>query len=106
MNTWVASLPIAFDLYVPATWSEDRARSRKAGVPERVDVRTKLLIAAGQIRQAREDRIPRPPVVSGGVKSRERGTGDPESVNNHPNRAARRSALNVVPYTNLFWRET
>lgn len=64
ISTAVASLPIAFDLYLPEFWSEDKKRRRKAGVPDSVAFRTKPLIAAGQIRQALEDCVPRAPVVA------------------------------------------
>jgi len=64
ISTELASLPIAFDLYLPETWSEDRKRRRKAGVPDSVEFRTKPLIAAGQIRQALEDGVPCAPVLA------------------------------------------
>jgi SRSO17 transposase len=64
ISTASASLPIAYELYMPETWSEDPERRRTAGVPEEVVFRTKPLIAAEQIRQAVADGVPRAPVVA------------------------------------------
>jgi SRSO17 transposase len=47
-----ASLPIAYRLYLPEQWAEDRERRAKAGVPEGVAFRTKPAIALDQIRSA------------------------------------------------------
>jgi SRSO17 transposase len=43
--TWEASLPVASRLYLPKEWTEDRARRRKAGVPEEVQFQTQPEIA-------------------------------------------------------------
>jgi SRSO17 transposase len=51
VNEWL-SLPIAFDLYLPAVWAEDRARREKAGVPPQIEFRTKPQIALSQIQTA------------------------------------------------------
>jgi SRSO17 transposase len=64
ISTTSASLPIAYELYLPEAWSEDTERRRKAGVPDDVVFRTKPLIAAEQIRQAVADGVPRAPVVA------------------------------------------
>jgi SRSO17 transposase len=53
-----ASLPIAYQLYLPETWAEDPARRAKAGVPEAITFETKTAIALAQIRQARADGVP------------------------------------------------
>jgi SRSO17 transposase len=64
ISTVSASLPIAYELYLPEVWSEDLERRRKAGVPDDVVFRTKPLIAAEQIRQAVAEGVPRAPVVA------------------------------------------
>jgi len=57
--TWQASLPVAWRLYLPPEWAEDRARRKKAGVPEEVKFQTKPEIALDQIRQALASDLPR-----------------------------------------------
>jgi SRSO17 transposase len=47
-----ASLPIAYQLYLPEIWATDQARRRKAGVPDDIVFQTKPQIALGQIRAA------------------------------------------------------
>ncbi len=54
-----ASLPVAYRLYLPADWAEDRERRRKAGVPEDIVFKTKLEIALEQLRWACEAGLPR-----------------------------------------------
>src|SRR5512143_1248862 len=46
-----ASLPVAYRLYLPEDWAEDRARRRKAGVPAEVRFATKGEIALAQLEQ-------------------------------------------------------
>ena len=53
-----ASLPVAYQLYLPKTWAEDDARRRKAGVPEEIVFKTKPQIALEQIRWAVENGLP------------------------------------------------
>src|SRR5918995_1082146 len=59
-----ASLPIAFELYLPEDWAGDPARRAKAGVPPELGFRTKPEIALMQIRRALEDGVP-PGVILG-----------------------------------------
>jgi SRSO17 transposase len=57
-NAW-GSVPVAFRLYLPRDWAEDRARRRKAGVPEDIAFATKPEIALAQIRSAAAVGLPR-----------------------------------------------
>src|SRR3984885_8468247 len=54
-----ASLPVAYQLYLPQDWAQDRCRRRKVGVPEEVVFKTKPEIALEQLRFAREAGLPR-----------------------------------------------
>jgi SRSO17 transposase len=54
-----ASLPVAYQLYLPKTWAEDMARRDAAGVPAETSFKTKPEIALEQIRWACEAALPR-----------------------------------------------
>lgn len=54
----MASLPIAWRLYLPQNWAEDRVRRRKTGVPDEIVFAIKPQSAVAQIRQAIEDGVP------------------------------------------------
>ena len=54
-----ASLPVAYRLYLPETWTKDGARRTKAGVPSQIKFKTKPEIALEQIRWACEAGLPR-----------------------------------------------
>jgi SRSO17 transposase len=47
-----ASLPVGYRLYLPREWAEDRARRKKAGVPEDVAFKTKTAIALDLVQAA------------------------------------------------------
>jgi SRSO17 transposase len=53
-----ASLPIAYQLYLPEQWASDRRRRRQAGVPEELGFLTKPDIALLQITAAVEQGVP------------------------------------------------
>jgi SRSO17 transposase len=53
-----ASLPIAYQLFLPQVWADDPARRAKAGVPETIRFETKTAIALGQLRQALAAGVP------------------------------------------------
>src|SRR5246127_4882707 len=54
-----ASLPVAYRLYLPADWTADGERRRKAGVPEELSFKTKPEIALEQLRWACEAGVAR-----------------------------------------------
>ena len=47
-----ASLPVAYQLYLPEAWASDIARRKKTGVPGEIRFKTKIEIALDQIRAA------------------------------------------------------
>jgi len=53
-----ASLPIAYQLYLPEQWASDQRRRRQAGVPEELGFWTKPDIALSQITAAVEQGVP------------------------------------------------
>jgi SRSO17 transposase len=53
-----ASLPVAYQLYLPKAWAEDDRRRHKARVPEEISFKTKPEIALEQIRWACERGLP------------------------------------------------
>ena len=58
-----ASLPVAYQLYLPQSWANDDARRTKAGVPEDVEFKTKPQIALDQIKWACEAGLPHGVVI-------------------------------------------
>ena len=62
--TWTASLPIAFRLYLPETWTEDKKRRQQGGIPEGVQFQTKPQISLAQIRKAVEEEVAQGVVVA------------------------------------------
>ena len=60
----VASVPCAYRLYLPESWSKDRARRRAAGVPSEIEFRTKWQIAIEQIDELLLEGLSQAPVVA------------------------------------------
>lgn len=54
---WQASLPIAYQLYLPESWANDVERRQKTGVPDQILFQTKLDISVGQIQKALADGV-------------------------------------------------
>ena len=54
-----ASLPAAYQLYLPESWASDAARRKKAGVPDDIEFTTKPKMALRQIEWACEIGLPR-----------------------------------------------
>src|SRR5476651_158215 len=53
-----ASLPVAYQLYLPREWADDPARRQQAGVPDEIEFATKPQIAITQLREARQSGAP------------------------------------------------
>ena len=64
VSTAAASLPIAWRLYLPEVWSEDKRRRKATGVPPEISFQTKPEIALEQIRTAMDRGIPKAPVLA------------------------------------------
>ena len=64
VTTEKASMPVAYRLYLPQSWIEDRKRRKKTGVPDSIQFQTKPEIALDQIRRARERGIPQGVVLA------------------------------------------
>jgi SRSO17 transposase len=60
--TW--SVPVAYRLYLPESWCNDRARRERTGVPEQTQFQSKPRIALDQIRQAVAQDVPRGVVLA------------------------------------------
>ena len=58
-----ASLPVAYQLYLPEAWASDVARRKKTGVPGEIRFKTKIEIALDQIRAACAGGLPRGPLL-------------------------------------------
>jgi SRSO17 transposase len=64
VTTEKASMPVAFRLYLPDSWIQDRERRKKTRVPDAMRFQTKPEIALDQIRRARERGIPQGVVLA------------------------------------------
>lgn len=58
------SIPVAYRLYLPKSWTEDRKRCREAGVPDGIGFQRKWEIALDHIDAAITEDVPRAPVVA------------------------------------------
>ncbi len=64
ISTAKVSLPIAWRLYLPGVWVQDKKRRKTTGVPQEIRFQTKPKIALQQIRTALEREIPAAPVLT------------------------------------------
>jgi SRSO17 transposase len=58
------SLPVAYRLYLPESWAQDRRRRRAAGVPDAIAFQPKWQLALAQIRALQTEGVPPAPVVA------------------------------------------
>jgi SRSO17 transposase len=64
VSTGTLSVPVAYRLYLPEHWANDRPRRKKTGVPEEIQFQTKPQMALDQIHQAVEAEVPRGVVLA------------------------------------------
>jgi SRSO17 transposase len=64
LSTAEASLPIAWQLYLPEVWTEDRKRRVDTGIPLEIRFQTKPDIALQQLRAAVDRELPQGPVLA------------------------------------------
>lgn len=91
------SLPLAWQLYLPAEWSDDPQRCAEAGVPASVGFMTKNQIAAAQIRAAVAAQVPR------GVVLGDAAYGDDRALRDELSAQALIYALGIRPLTTVWW---
>lgn len=91
------SLPLAYQLYLPAEWADDPQRCADVGVPASVGFLTKNQIAAAQIRAAVAAGVPRG-VVLGDV-----AYGDDSALRGDLSAQGLVYALGIRPLTAVWW---
>ena len=64
VSTAEVSLPIAWRLYLPEVWAQDKRRRKATGIPPEISFQTKPEIALQQIRTALDREIPTAPVLA------------------------------------------
>jgi SRSO17 transposase len=64
LSTAEASLPIAWQLYLPEVWTEDKKRRVSTGIPPEIRFQTKPEIALQQLRAAVDRELPHAPVLA------------------------------------------
>ncbi len=97
--TEFASLPIAYQLYLPEEWAEERGRRRKAGVPDEVTFMTKPQIALAQIRTAIAAGVPK------GVVAADAGYGNGSEFRDELRGMGFRYAVGVLSTTRVWSKE-
>jgi SRSO17 transposase len=91
------SLPLAWQLYLPAEWTNDPQRCADAGVPASVGFLTKNQIAVAQIRAAVTAQVPR------GVVLGDAAYGDDSALRDELSAQELIYALGIRPLTTVWW---
>jgi SRSO17 transposase len=91
------SLPLAWQLYLPAEWTDDPKRCAEVGVPASVGFLTKNQIAAAQIRAAVTAQVPR------GVVLGDAAYGDDCALRDELSEQGLVYALGIRPLTTVWW---
>jgi len=92
----VMSVPAAYRLYLPETWTKDKERREETGVPPDVTFRKKWEIALTQIDGLLDDDLPRAPVLA------DAGYGNITEFREGLSRRGLRYAVGVNPETSVW----
>ena len=96
LATHDASLPVAYRLYLPEDWAQDRARRDKAKIPETISFQTKPEIALEQIKAARAAGLPE------GVVLRDAGYGNDTGLRTEITALGLRYVAGIGPNTSVW----
>ena len=99
LATLEGSVPLAYRLYLPQEWAEDKKRRKRAGVPAELGFATKGEIAWEQIEAALAAGIPRGPVLV------DAGYGDEAALRDRLSAHALVYAVGIRPATAVWWGE-
>ena len=76
ISTAEVSLPMAWRLYLPEVWTQDKKRRKATGIPPEISFQTKPEIALQQIRTALDREIPAAPVLADAAYGNDTGFRD------------------------------
>ena len=93
------SVPLDYRLYLPAEWTEDKARCKRAGVPKEIVFATKGELAWRQIEAALAAGTPRGPVLM------DAGYGDEAALRDRLSALGLPYAVGIRPATAVWWDE-
>ena len=97
LATAAGSLPLGYRLYLPAEWTEDKARCKRAGVPKEIGFATKGELAWEQIEAALAAGIPRGTVLV------DAGYGDEAALRDRLSAHGLTYAVGIRPATAVWW---
>ena len=97
LATGLGSLPLSYQLYLPAEWADNPERRKAAGIPEGTGFSTKNQMAAAQIRAALAAGVPR------GVILGDAAYGDDSELRDGLTERGLAYALGVRPQTAVWW---
>lgn len=99
LATAASSLPLSYRLYLPREWTEDKARCKRAGVPEDIRFATKDELAWAQIEAALAAGVPR------GIVLMDSAYGDNAALRDRLSAQGLSYAVAVRAHTALWWAE-
>jgi SRSO17 transposase len=97
LATAEGSLPLAYQLYLPREWADDKKRCELAGVPKQIAFATKGEIAWAQIQSALAAGIPRGPLLT------DAGYGDEAAFRDRLSEEGLPYAVGIRAATAVWW---